>query len=183
MKEIILSEKEIKNLCKNIAKELENKFKGSKSAPVFIGVLKGSTPFFMDLLKHYKKPCKIDFMECSSYHGTSSTGVIHLTKDVNEDIKNKDIVIVEDVVDTGLTINYLKQYLQIKYQPKSICVVCLIDKKALRRVEFDPDIVGVTLRENKFLLGYGLDYKGYGRNIPYIYVPETKEIEKYDKLD
>ena len=134
MKEIILTEEEIQDICERIAKDLEKKFKNNESAPIFICVLKGATPFFMDVVKHYTKPVKIDFMEVSSYSGTSSTGVIHLSKDITENIKGKDVVFIEDVVDTGLTINYLKQYIQIKYQPKSITTAALVDKKALRKV-------------------------------------------------
>ncbi len=182
MKEIILTSEEIQEICVKIAKELEAKFEKSDKAPIFIGVLKGATPFFMDVLKNYQKPVKIDFMETSSYVGLSSTGVIHLNKDIVEDIKDKDVVFFEDVVDTGLTINYLKQYILIKYQPRSITTVCLIDKKALRKVDFNVDYCGITLRENKFLIGYGLDYKGLCRNYNYIFVPETKEIEEWEKM-
>lgn len=182
MKEIILSTEDIQEICKEIASNLKDKFKDSTSAPVFIGVLNGATPFFMDLLKYYDAPLKIDFMQASSYAGTNSTGVIHLIKDISENIKDKDIVLIEDVVDTGLTINYLKQYIQIKYQPKSITVASLIDKKALRRVNFDVDYYGYILRDNKFLVGYGLDYKGLARNYNYIFVPTKEEIEYWDKM-
>ena len=157
MKEIILSTEDIQTICKEIAGKLEEKFKNNETAPIFIGVLNGATPFFMDLFKYYHGVCKIDFMQASSYSGTNSTGVIHLSKDISEDIKNKDVVLIEDVVDTGLTINYLKQYIQIKYQPRSINVVCLVDKKALRRVDFNVDYYGYNLRYNKFLIGYGHD--------------------------
>lgn len=182
MKEIILSTEDIQAICKEIAGKLEEKFKNNETAPIFIGVLNGATPFFMDLLKYYHGVCKIDFMQASSYSGTNSTGVIHLSKDISEDIKNKDVVLIEDVVDTGLTINYLKQYIQIKYQPRSISVVCLVDKKALRRVDFNVDYYGYTLRDNKFLIGYGLDYKGLARNYNYIFVPDVEEIEYWDKM-
>ncbi len=181
MKEIILTEEEIQDICERIAKDLEKKFENNESAPIFICVLKGATPFFMDVVKHYTKPVKIDFMEVSSYSGTSSTGVIHLSKDITENIKGKDVVFIEDVVDTGLTINYLKQYIQIKYQPKSITTAALVDKKALRKVDFQLDYHGIVLRENKFLIGYGLDYKGLARNYNYIFVPDAEEIEAWDK--
>lgn len=182
MKEIVLTSEEIQDICKKLAGELKEKFKDSTKAPIFVGVLKGSTPFFMDLIKYYDSPMKIDFMEVNSYSGTNSTGVIHLAKDISEDVKGKDIVLVEDIVDTGLTLNYLKQYILIKYQPKSITVVCLIDKKPLRKIDFNVDYAGFILKDNKFLIGYGLDYKGIARNYNYIFVPSVEELEYWDKL-
>lgn len=181
MKEIILKKEEIQEACERIAKQLEEKFLNSKKIPIFIGVLKGATPFFMDLLKYYTLPCKIDFIEASSYDGTSSTGVIHLKRDIEESIKNKDIVIVEDIIDTGLTLSYLKQYLEVKYRPSSITLVTLIDKKPLRKVDLEPDIVGFHLNENKFIVGYGFDYKQLVRNYDYIFVPSKKDIENWEK--
>jgi len=181
MGEVILNSKEIQKICTDIAKKLENKFKKSDSVPIFIGVLKGAAPFFMDLIKRYNLPMKIDFVQVSSYSGTSSTGVIHLVKDLTEQIKNKDIVIVEDIVDTGLTLSYLKQYFQIKYQPRSITIVSLIDKKPLRKIELEVDYSGLVLVQNKFLVGYGLDYKELVRNTNEIFVPTKAQLDKWDE--
>lgn len=180
--ETILSSKEIKTICKELADKLYDKFKSSKTIPVFICVLKGANPFFIDLTRAYKGPLIYDYMQLSSYSGTSTTGVIHLSKDLTENIKGKDVVIVEDVVDTGLTLSYVKEYIKIKYMPKSITVVCLIDKKALRRVEFEPDYSGFVIRENKFLMGYGLDYKEIGRNFDFVFVPDKKTVEKWEEM-
>lgn len=182
MKEIVLSHEEIIEICKRIAKELEDKFKNSDSIPVFIGVLKGATPFFMDLIKYYTLPMKVDFIQVSSYDGTSSTGVIHLKQDISMDIKNKDIIIVEDIIDTGLTLSYLKQYISIKYNPRSITLVSLVDKKPLRKVELQCDHVGICLNENKFLVGYGFDYKEIIRNFDFVFVPTTEDVEERNKL-
>ncbi|MFA6755438.1 MAG: hypoxanthine phosphoribosyltransferase [Bacilli bacterium] len=182
MKEIILSEEEIREVIARLGKDLTKKFKKSGSVPVFVGVLKGATMFMMDLIRQCDFPLICDFIQVTSYDGTSSTGVIHLKKDISEDIKDKDLVIVEDIVDTGLTLNYLKQYIQIKYKPRSITVVCFIDKKPLRKVDFKCDYVGVTLNEKKFLFGYGFDYHEIGRNVPYVYVPDQKQIEEMDKI-
>jgi hypoxanthine phosphoribosyltransferase len=181
MKEVILNNQEIQDICKNLASKLMDKFKDSKKIPIFIGVLKGAMPFFMDLIKYYTLPMKTDFVQVSSYEGTSSTGIIHLKRDISENIKNKDIVIVEDIVDTGLTINYLRQYLEIKYQPSSIAVCVLVDKKPLREVDFTPDYVGLTLNENKFLVGYGFDYKELVRNFDCIFVPTKSDLDEWDK--
>lgn len=182
MKEIVLSHDEIVQICTRLAKELEERFKNSDTIPVFVGVLKGACPFFMELIKHYSLPMKTDFIQVSSYDGTSSTGVIHLKQDISIDIRNKDVVLIEDIIDTGLTLSYLKQYIEIKYNPKSVTVVTLIDKKPLRRVDFKCDHVGVTLNENKFLVGFGFDYKEVLRNVDYVYVPSKKEIAELDKL-
>ena len=182
MKEIILKREEIESICKRIAKELETKFKNSDSIPVFIGVLKGACPFFMDLIKNYTLPMKTDFIQVSSYDGASSTGIIHLKQDISLDITDKDVVIVEDIIDTGLTLSYLKQYIQIKYNPRSITIVTLIDKKPLRKVDLQCDYVGVYLNENKFLVGYGFDYKELIRNFDYIFVPTKEELDYYDRL-
>jgi len=182
MREIVMTHEEIIEACKRIAGELEKKFKNSDSIPVFVCVLKGATNFFMDLIQQVSMPIITDYMQVNSYNGTSSTGVIHLKKDITENITGKDLVIVEDVVDTGLTLNYIKQYIQIKYNPRSITIVTLIDKKPLRKIDFHVDLCGVVLNENKFLCGYGFDYHELLRNVPYVYVPDKKEITELDKI-
>lgn len=182
MREIILTHDEIIETCKRLGGELEKKFKNSTSIPVFVCVLKGANNFFIDLIQNINMPIITDYLQVTSYNGTSSTGVIHLKKDITENITNKDLVIVEDVVDTGLTLNYIKQYIQIKYLPKSVTIVTLIDKKPLRKIDFNVDLSGIVLNENKFLCGYGFDYHELFRNIPYIFVPDKKEITEIDKL-
>ena len=182
MREIVLSKEEIDVICTNCANELNKRFKDSNTLPVFIGVLKGALPFMMDLIKKCDFELEEDFIQVSSYDGTASTGIIHLKKDVSCDIKNRDIVIVEDIIDTGLTLSYLKQYLKIKYQPSSITICTMIDKKPLRKVELEADIVGVTLKENKFLVGYGLDYYELERNTDYIFIPSKEDLKKWNKL-
>lgn len=182
MKEIVLSEEEIQEAVKSCADKLKEKFKDSDSVPVFIGVLKGALPFMFDLLKYYDLPVIEDFVQVSSYSGVESTGVIHLKKDVSEDIKNKDVVLIEDIVDTGTTLSYLKQYLQIKYQPRSITICSFLDKKPLRKVDLEADIVGVSLTKNQFLVGYGLDYYELFRNVNYIFVPDESDLDSWNKL-
>ncbi len=181
MREIILTEKEIDETCKRLGKELTERYKNNETIPVFVCILKGAVLFFTDLIKYCDFPMALDFLQATSYDGTSSTGVIHLKKDISEDVTNRDVVFVEDVVDTGLTLNYVKQYIQIKHKPKSISVVCLIDKTPLRKVDFHVDYVGLHMKENKFLCGYGFDYHEIVRNVPYVYVPDKKEIEEMDE--
>ncbi len=182
MREIILTEEEIDETCKRLGKELTEKYKNSETIPVFVCILKGAVIFFTDLIKYCDFPMAIDFLQVTSYDGTSSTGVIHLKKDLTENVTGRDVVFVEDVVDTGLTLNYVKQYIQIKYNPRSISVVCLVDKTPLRKVEFHVDYVGLHLKENKFLCGYGFDYHEIVRNVPYLYVPDKDEIEEMDEV-
>lgn len=180
--EVVLTKQEIDEVVTRVADELNKRFENQTEIPVFISVLKGAEPFFNDLMKKCKFEMKMDFIQVSSYSGTSSTGVIHLKKDINENIKNKDVYIVEDIIDTGLTLNYLKQYIQLNYQPRSITIVCMIDKKPLRKVDLTADIVGLTLNQNKFLCGYGFDYNELGRNYDYLFVPSKKQLETWDKL-
>ncbi len=182
MREIVLTADEINETCKRLGAELTEKYKNSDSLPVFVCILKGAVLFFTDLIKNCDFPMAIDFIQVTSYDGTSSTGVIHLKKDLTENVTGRDVVIVEDVVDTGLTLNYLKQYIQIKHNPKSISVVCLVDKTPLRKVDFHVDYVGLHLKENKFLCGYGFDYHEIVRNVPYLYVPDKQEIEEMDEV-
>lgn len=182
MKEIVLSESEIQEVVKSCAEKLKERFKDSDQVPIFIGVLKGALPFMLDLMKYYDLPVVEDFIQVSSYSGVESTGVIHLKKDVSEDIKNKDIVLIEDIVDTGTTLNYLKQYLQIKYQPRSITICSLLDKKPLRKVDLEADIVGVSLTKNQFLVGYGLDYYEICRNINYVFVPDEEDLKTWNEI-
>lgn len=180
--EVIFSKEQIEEIVSEVANKLNKRFENQTTIPVFISVLKGAEPFFNDLIKKCKFEMKVDFIQVSSYSGTSSTGVIHLKKDISENIKGKDVYIVEDIIDTGLTLNYLKQYIQLNYQPKSITIVCLIDKKPLRKVDLTADVVGVSLTQNKFLVGYGFDYNELGRNYDYIFVPSKKQLETWDKL-
>ena len=180
--EVVLTKEEIDEVITNVAKELNDKYKGGETIPVFVGVLKGALPFMMDLMKKLDFDLEMDFIQVSSYSGTSSTGVIHLKKDVTANLRDREVIIVEDIIDTGLTLNYLKQYLQINYNPKSIKIVCLVDKKPLRKVNLIADIAGITINENKFLVGYGFDYNELGRNIDYIFIPCKKQIEHWEKL-
>lgn len=181
MLKIILSENEIKDICKRITKQLEDKFKNQNDIPVFIGVLKGALPFMMDIMKQYSLPCIMDFIQVSSYEGTSSSGKITLKKDVSENLKGKNIIIIEDIVDTGITMNYLTEYFYKKHQVKSITTVSLLDKKVKRIIPFDVDIIGKEIPD-EFVMGYGFDYNDLARNSNCVYVPTKEEIENFEML-
>lgn len=174
MRQIILTEKEIKKINKRLGKELTKKFKNDELPPVFIGVLKGALPFMIDLVREIKCPLIIDFIQVKSYIGTESTGVITLKKDINEDITNRNVVIVEDIADSGHTLVWLKKYISTTYKPKAIYTCALLDKKCKRKVDFDLDYVGAEIGDY-FIGGYGLDFDEIGRNEKYIFVPDEEE--------
>ena len=182
MREIVLSQKEIQEITKGLGEKLTERFKSASSAPVFVGVMKGALNFMMDLIKNVDVPMMTDYIQISSYEGTESTGIIHLKRDLTLDIKGKSVVIVEDIVDTGYSLHYLKEYLLEKYQPKEVIICCFIDKKCARKIDVDVYYVGYTIDKPAFVMGYGLDYNEFARNIDYVYIPPKEEIELYDKL-
>ena len=137
---------------------------------ILVSVLKGSLPFMADLMRAISIPVQIDLMEVSSYGGASTqpSGLVRILKDLSSSIEDKDVVIVEDIIDTGLTLNYLLRYLRGK-NPRSIRVCALLDKPARRLVEIPIEYRGFTIPD-RFVIGYGLDYGEYYRNLPYIAV-------------
>lgn len=138
---------------------------GTGDPPVLIGVLKGSTPFLADLTRALDIDLIVDFMSISSY-ASGGSGVVRIVKDLDEDIAGRDVVIVEDIVDTGLTLNYLLRYLAERH-PSSISVCCLLDKPARRLADLEIDYRGFTIPD-RFVVGYGLDFDERYRNLPYI---------------
>lgn len=180
-KEILLTAKQIDKIVTKVANELNKDLKKSKSIPVFIGVLKGCAPFMQDLVMKCKFDLVTDYIQVSSYSGTSSTGVISLKKDLSENIEGRDIYLVEDIIDTGYTLNYLRDYIKIHYKPRSIKIVCFIDKKPMRKVDLHADYVGLDMEEDKFVVGYGLDYNELSRNVKKLFVPDENELKKWDR--
>lgn len=155
-------EARIKELAKQIEKEYQN-----KEEVIFIGLLKGSVMFMTDLMKEINLDIKVDFMSVSSYGGgTTTTGVVKILKDVDFDVKGKELLIVEDIIDTGLTLNYVKEFLYTK-GAKRIKVCTLLDKPERRKVDIEGDYIGFTIPD-QFVVGYGLDYNQKYRNFPYI---------------
>ncbi|HYX11836.1 MAG TPA: hypoxanthine phosphoribosyltransferase [Candidatus Acidoferrum sp.] len=133
-----------------------------------VSVLKGSLPFMADLMRAIPSPVRIDLMEVSSYGGTSteSSGLVRILKDLSATIEGEDVLIVEDIIDTGLTLNYLIRYLRGK-NPKSLRICTLLDKPARRLVDIPVDYVGFTIPD-QFVVGYGLDYGEYYRNLRFV---------------
>jgi len=182
MLQSILTEEEIAVITKKMGEEFTLKFKNSKKPPVFIGVMKGAVPFLIDLTRNINCPVLIDYIQVSSYMGTESTGIIKLKKDLSIDINGHDVVIVEDIIDSGYTLKWIKDYLTNNYSPLSITTCVLLDKKCKRKIPFECDYVGKEIGDY-FIVGYGLDYDEYFRNERCIFVPKKEQIEEIDKIN
>lgn len=161
--EILFTEEEIQKRIKELAKKISNDYKDKEIN--LICTLKGAIYFTCDLSKNIDKTVKIDFLKVKSYLGKNS-GVVELKSDLLPDIKGKDIIIVEDIIDTGKTLSFLKEYLEEK-KPKSIKICTLLDKPSRRVVELKADYVGFEI-EDEFVIGYGLDFDEEYRNLKYI---------------
>lgn len=161
----LLSEGEIQNRVKEIGKELTEKFNGEPVIAVCI--LKGSIMFFADLVRAIDSDIVCEFMGLSSYQDAmSSSGEVKLTLDINSSINDKHLVLVEDIIDTGITMNYLQQLMRAR-KPKTITTVTLLHKPDSQKESCEIDIVGFKIPSD-FVVGYGLDYQGLYRNLPYI---------------
>jgi hypoxanthine phosphoribosyltransferase len=182
MKEMVMSHQAIELTCANLGHKLTTLLKNEDKLPLFICVMKGAMPFMVDLLKYVSVPLLEDYVQLESYNGTQSTGTVSLKRDIATPIDDRTVVVVEDVVDTGLSMAFLKQHLLSIGKPKRILICALFDKKIARKVEVQVDLTGRVLTENKFLLGYGLDYNGLERNTPYVYVPTEEEVKALDEL-
>lgn len=161
----LIDEETINNRINELAKEINKDYKNKK--PVIICILKGAVYFFTDLTKKLDIDCDLEFMKISSYVGEKSTGKIEIKYDSNKDIKDKDVIVVEDIIDTGYTMSGLYDYLCDK-EPKSIKLCVLLDKPERREnYDINPDYTGFII-PNRFVIGYGLDYDDKYRNIPNI---------------
>ncbi|MCB9335972.1 MAG: hypoxanthine phosphoribosyltransferase [Flavobacteriales bacterium] len=161
-----IPEAELQESVKNVAKQINEIYKGT--SPIFLGVLNGSFMFIGDLMKSIDLNCMISFIKMASYEGTESTGKVNELIGLNEDIEGHDVILIEDIVDTGNTLEKLYQMLQEK-KPKSIKIATLLYKPEAYKKPYKIDFVGKEI-PNAFVLGYGLDYDGYGRNLSSIYV-------------
>ncbi len=169
---ILITEEEIKNKIKSLAKDVENVFEKDEDIYV-ICVLKGSVMFCADFVKQFNHNIQMEFIRISSYgNETKSTNNLQAIDLTLPNLNNKNVLIVEDIIDTGLTARFLTDMFKIKHQPKKLVFVSLLNKKCARQVNIEPDFYGFEI-EDKFVVGYGLDYKGYFRNLPYIaYFPQ-----------
>ena len=152
---ILLTEEQIQQKVAEIGKRITEEYRDKN--PIFVGVLKGCFIFMADLMRTVEIPCSMDFMAVSSYSGATSTG---------EDIAGRHVILVEDILDSGITLNYLKQYLEVR-KPASIHIVTLLDKPARRKADIYPEYSCFEVPD-AFVVGYGLDYNERYRNLPYI---------------
>ena len=162
---VLISEEELKSIVDNMGKRISEDYKDKNL--LLVSVLKGSVVFMADLMRAITIPCNIDFMAVSSYgSGTKSSGVVKIIKDLDKSIEGKDLLIVEDILDSGNTLFYLKEILLAR-KPNSIKICTLVDKPERREADIKADYIGDSV-PNEFIVGYGLDYNEYYRNLPYI---------------
>lgn len=168
-----LQDAEIQEIVKATALKIHEDYQDE--IPVFIGVLNGVVMFFSDLLKHYPGPCEIAFIQMSSYVGTESKGIVYQKMELTKDIRDRHIILVEDIVDTGNTVESLFRYFQETQRPKSVKLATFLLKPEVYKKDFKLDYVGKEI-PNKFVLGYGLDYDELGRNLRDLYQLEEGRI-------
>ena len=169
---ILFTENEIQNKIKELAQEMNDFYKGEEV--IAICVLKGAVMFAVDLIKHLDMPLKLEFIRLSSYNGgTTTTGKVNAVDISLPDLNGKNVLIIEDIVYTGLTAKFLLDFLHCNFHAKSVKFCSLLDKKITRIADVDADYYGFEV-DDKFLIGYGLDYDGYYRNLRYIgYIDKT----------
>lgn len=163
---VLITEEQIRTRIAQLGEELTRDYEGKD--PVIVGVLKGVVVFYADMLRQIKVPCQMDFMWISSYSGTTSTGNMVVKRDISADIKGRHVLILEDIFDTGHSLDFTYKHLLSK-EPASLKICTFLDKPARRLpgINLKPDYVGYTV-PNEFVVGYGLDFNEHYRNLPYI---------------
>ena len=161
---VLYEESEIQKRIKELAEEIDDFYKGEEV--IVISVLKGAVFFTVDLVKKMKTPIILDMIQVSSYQGTESTGNVIMKKDLGIDIEGKKVLVVEDIIDTGYTLKYLKEYLE-SLNPKEVKIAVLLDKAERRKANIQVDYTGFVI-PNKFVVGYGFDIDDKYRNLSYI---------------
>jgi len=167
----LFSEEQIKNRVKKLGGEISRYYEGKEI--VAIGILKGAFMFFSDLVRHIEVPMIIDFLIASSYVKTESSGNIEIYADIREEIKDRHVLLIEDIVDTGLTIDYIRNLL-LKRNPASLRICTFLDKRPRRKIHVPLDFVGFEIPD-EYVVGYGLDYDNRFRNLPYIAIFKKEE--------
>lgn len=163
--EILLSEREIRGRVVELGQDISADYAGKEL--LLVCILKGAVIFYADLAREISIPCQMDFMGISSYgNDVKTSGIVRIAKDVDTSITGKHVLIIEDIMDSGLTLNHLKQLLSSR-NPASLRIVCLLDKPSRRECDIAPDYCGFSI-PNQFVVGYGLDYQGDYRNLPYV---------------
>ena len=173
---ILLTEEQIQTRVKELSAQLSVEYAGKD--PIFVGVLKGVVMFYADFLKYFQEPCQMDFMWVSSYSGTTSTGKMDVKQDLSQNIKGRHVVILEDIFDTGNSLQFTYEHLMAK-EPASLKICTLLDKPERRRegITVTCDYTGFVI-PNEFVVGYGLDFNEHYRNLPYVGVLKPEAYEK-----
>lgn len=163
---VLLTQEQIQTRIRQLGEELSREYAGKD--PIFVGVLKGVVVFYADMVRQITVPCQFDFMWISSYSGTESTGQMDVKRDVSANIKGRHVVILEDIFDTGNSLSFVYQHL-LKKEPASLKICTLLDKPERRRpgITVQADYTGFVI-PNEFVVGYGLDFNEYYRNLPYV---------------
>lgn len=175
VEEILFNEEDLKAICKRLGEQISKDYEGRKL--VLIGMLKGAILFMADLIREIKIPCNIDFMEASSYVGTQTSGIVKINKDLRNDIAGWDVLIIEDILESGFTLDYVVKLLKER-NPNSLKICTLLDKPESRKIKsIQADYVGAKIPKDKFVIGYGFDYNERYRNLPFVGVLDSKYAE------
>ena len=173
---ILVSEEQLQNKVAELGAQISRDYEGRDL--LMVSILKGSVVFMADLMRAVKIPCGIDFMVVSSYGGanTMSTGLVKIVKDLDADLIGKDVLIVEDILDTGITLSHLLPVLRMR-NPRSVRLCTILSKPSRRKAEIEPDYLGFEVPD-EFVVGYGLDYDVKYRNLPYVGVLKPEVYSK-----
>jgi len=170
---ILIDREKIAGRIAELARTIEKDYEGR--SPVLVGILKGSVPFLADLMRELRIDTTMDLISLSSYEGDRSTGVVRVLLDLRESVEGKDVIVVEDIVDTGLTLSYLKKNFETR-KPASLSLCTLLDKPDCRKVDVQPEYSGFKI-PNEFVVGYGLDYDERYRDLPFIGVLKEEAVK------
>jgi len=175
IEEVLITNKMIVNKCKELGKQITIDYADKR--PILIGLLKGAVPFLAELIKHIECDVEIDFLDASSYEGINSTGKIKILKDVSCDVSNRHIILVDDIIDTGLTLSEIIKIMKER-NAASVETITLVNKPEGRKIkDSEPKYIGYSI-PNRFVVGFGLDYNELYRNLPYVGVLKKSVYEK-----
>ncbi len=177
MKKILLSKQDIEEAAERIGKQISDRFANDEKAPLLVVVMRGGLFWMGQVFTHVTIPVRMDYIDIISYDGTESTGKVTLQHDVTEDCEGRSVIIVEDIIDTGLSMDFLIKHLESK-GPKGVYVCALLDKVKRRKIPVRIDFLGKQLDDTDFVLGFGFDYDGLERNVPYVYSADQADIDR-----
>ena len=181
---IYFTEEQLKAKVAELGAQITEDYKDAKEDIYCVGILKGASVFYTDLVRNINLPVHFDFMIASSYgNGTESSGSVKILKDLDYDVEGKHLIIIEDIIDTGITMHYLKQFIKDHYKPKNLYVCVLVKRNNLNlKYSEIADFTGLTTDEQRYIVGFGFDYYGLWRNEPYVFVPSQKDIQEWNRI-